>query len=117
MQADMDAKVYASLSNAFAQYYRRKEDHENFYQSSLTYLAYTPANELSRDEKKDLSIKIGMAVMLGKNIYNISELLDKEIISSMKGTDFEWLYDMLVTLGQGKIREFEGAIQKHSEII
>ena len=43
-------------------------------------MAYTPASELSQQEKKDLSIKLGMAILLGKNIYNIMELLDKEIL-------------------------------------
>ena len=32
---DVDPKVYANLSKAYANYYRRKEDHENFYKSSL----------------------------------------------------------------------------------
>ena len=56
-------------------YYRRKEDYENFYKSSLQYLAYTPSSELSVDEKRDWSIKLGMAILLGKNIYNIMELV------------------------------------------
>jgi len=58
-------------------------------------LAYTPASELSREEMKDWSTKMGMSVLLGKNIYNIAELLDKEILSSLVGSDFEWLYDLL----------------------
>ena len=33
--SDVDPKVYAHLSRAFATYYRRKEDYENFYKSSL----------------------------------------------------------------------------------
>lgn len=45
--SDNDPKVYAHLSRAFATYYRRKEDYENFYKSSLQFLAYTPASELS----------------------------------------------------------------------
>ena len=73
--SDVDAKVYANLSQTLAMYYRRKDDHENFYQNSLSYLAYTPASELSNEERKDLSTKIGMAVLLGKNIYNITELV------------------------------------------
>ena len=71
----MEPKVYAHLSRAFASYYRRKEDYENYYKSSLQYLAYTPSSELSQEEKKDLSIKLGMAILLGKNIYNIMELV------------------------------------------
>ena len=46
----------------------------------MQFLAYTPASELSLQEKKDWSIKLGMAILLGKNIYNIMELLDKEIL-------------------------------------
>jgi len=49
-------------------------------------LAYTPASELEEKEKKDLSIKMGMAVLLGKNVFNITELLDKDVINSLKGT-------------------------------
>ncbi len=99
--ADVDPKVYAHLSRALATYYRRKEDYENFYKSSLQFLAYTPAAELSQNEKKDWSIKLGMAILLGKNIYNIMELLDKEILQSLIGTDFEWLYVLLNALGRG----------------
>ena len=76
------------MSEIYSNYYRRKEDQENFYKSSLQFLAYTPASELSSDEKKQWSIKMGMAVLLGKNIFNIAELLDKEILSSLVGSDF-----------------------------
>ena len=29
--SDVDPKVYANLSRVYAQYYKRKEDHENYY--------------------------------------------------------------------------------------
>lgn len=105
--------MYANLSEIYSNYYRRKEDQENFYKSSLQFLAYTPASELTIEEKKQWSIKMGMAVLLGKNIFNIAELLDKEILSSLIGSDFQWLYDLLMTLGRGQISEFAAAIQRH----
>ena len=74
-ESDIDPKVYATLNEVFSNYYRRKEDQENFYKASLQFLAYTPASELSADEKKQWSIKMGMAVLLGKNIFNIAELV------------------------------------------
>lgn len=58
---------------------------------------------------------MGMAVLLGKNIFNIAELLDKEILSSLVGSDFQWLYDLLMTLGRGQIAEFAQAIQRHQD--
>jgi 26S proteasome regulatory subunit N9 len=58
-----------------------------------------------------------MAILLGKNIYNIMELLDKEILQSLIGSDFEWLHALLNALGRGQITEFERAIDTHHEYI
>lgn len=63
------------MSKTYALYYRRKEDNENFYKNSLQFLAYTPASDLTKEEMMDWSIKMGMSVLLGKNIYNITELV------------------------------------------
>ena len=76
----------------------------------MQFLAYTPSNEMSEKEKKELSIKMGMSILLGKKVFNISELLDKDIINILVGTDFEWLYHMMKTLGEGKINEFNNTV-------
>ena len=66
---------------------------------------------------RDWSTKMGMSVLLGKNIYNITELLDKEILQSLIGTDFNWLYDLLNALGRGNISDFHAAVQTHHDYI
>jgi len=76
------------LADVFSQYYRRKDDQENFYKSALQFIAYSPPGELTLEESKAWSTKMGMAVLLGKSIFNIAELLDKEIFQSIIGTDF-----------------------------
>ena len=35
-------------------------------------------------EKKELSIKMGMSILLGKNVFNITELLDKDVINGFQ---------------------------------
>jgi len=94
-QQDLNPKVYAYLADVFSQYYSRKDDHENFYTSALQFVAYTAPSDMTPDLKKMWSTKMGMAVLLGKNIFNIAELLDKEILQSLVGTDFQWLFDLL----------------------
>ena len=49
---DVDPKVQATLADVFSQYYRRKDDQENYYKSGLQFLAYTPDADLTQDEKK-----------------------------------------------------------------
>lgn len=98
-------------------YYKRKDDHENYYKSCLQYLAYTPTQDLSEKEQRELSIKMGMSILLGKNVFNVTELLEKDIINSLKGTDFEWLYHMMKTLGEGRISDFEKTVNDYQSSI
>jgi 26S proteasome regulatory subunit N9 len=109
--------VYAGLAHVYSLYYKRKDDHENYYKSCLQFLAYTPIQEITETDKKEISIKMGMSIMLGKKVFNLSELLDKDIINSLVGTDFEWMYHMMKTLGMGQIEEFNKTVQQHQEFI
>lgn len=77
----------------------------------MQYLAYTPSSEMSDQEKRELSIKMGMSILLGKKVYNIAELLDKDVINILVGTEFEWLYHMMRFLGQGQIDKFTDLIK------
>lgn len=60
---------------------------------------------------------MGMSILLGKNVFNISELLDKDVINSLMGSDFEWLFHMMKTLGEGRIEDFNKTVQTHQEFI
>jgi hypothetical protein len=73
--SDVDPKVQACLADIFSQYYRRKDDQENYYKFGLQFLAFTPESELSQEDKKQWSMRLGMAVLLGKKIFNITELV------------------------------------------
>ncbi len=83
---------------------------------------------MTPEQQKDWSIKMGMSVLLGKNIYNIAELvslkiwlrhvqLDKEILKVILGTDFEWLYHLLQAIGTGNIDGFEKTLADHQDNI
>jgi len=74
--SDVDAKVFSNLASVYGLYYKRKDDHENYFKSCLQFLAYTPSSDMSVQEKKELSIKMGMSILLGKNVFNITELLE-----------------------------------------
>lgn len=56
---------------------------------------------------------MGMSIMLGKKVFNLSELLDKDIINILVGTDFEWMYHLMKTLGHGQINEFNNTVKQH----
>jgi len=114
---DVDQIVYSELYKTLALYYRRKEKYTEFYQNGLQYLAYTPSDELTEVEKREWCINMGKAILLGKDIYNIAELLEKDILKSLINTDYEWLYDILKALNTANINEFEDCLVKYHALI
>lgn len=114
---DVDQIVYSELYKTLALYYRRKEKYSEFYQNGLQFLAYTPSEELSETEKREWCINMGKAILLGKDIYNIAELLEKDILKSLIGTDYEWLYEILKTLDSANITNFEECLIKYHALI
>lgn len=104
---DVDRVVYSQFYKVTALFYRRKERFGEFYKAGLQFLAYTPDSNLNDQEKREWSINMGMAVLLGKDIYNIAELCEKETLKALLGTDYEWLFHLLQTLDRGNIDEFE----------
>jgi 26S proteasome regulatory subunit N9 len=116
-QNDVDQIVYSENYKTLAMYYRRKEKYTEFYQNGLQFLAYTPSDELSEQEKHEWCINMGKAILLGKDIYNIAELLEKDILKSLINTDYEWLYEILKALNTANIEEFEDCLVRyHAQI-
>mmetsp|Transcript_10875 Transcript_10875/g.12326 ORF Transcript_10875/g.12326 Transcript_10875/m.12326 type:complete len:327 (+) Transcript_10875:207-1187(+) len=114
---DIDQLVYSEFYKTLALYYRRKEKYTEFYQNGLQFLAYTPSEELTEQEKHEWCINMGQAILLGKDIYNIAELLEKDILKSLVNTEHEWLYDILKTLNTADIEEFEACLSRYREKI
>lgn len=77
---DVDQCVYAYLYKVKALYYKRKDEghHSEFYQNGIQYLAYE--ENLTEQEQKEWAVSMGFAVLLGKEIYDIAELCEKDIL-------------------------------------
>lgn len=115
--ADADSLLYSELYKNHALFYYKRKQHEEFYQYALQYLAYTPSANIEQSEKIEWSVRMGMSVILGKKIYNIAELVDKEIIKSLTATQYVWLYDIMQAFNSARVQEFYKAIENYKENI
>jgi 26S proteasome regulatory subunit N9 len=102
----MDARVYASYYQASYEYSKLKGNPQDYYTNSLLYLTYTPLNSIPLATQAALASDIGLAALLGKNIYNFGELLQHPILKSLDATEYAWLPKLLVTFNQGNIKGF-----------
>ncbi len=108
-----DIIIYSEFYKAYALYFDHRKDYEEFYQYALQYLAYTPEATLRPEEKIEWSVKMGMAVLLGRKIYNIGELVEKEILKSLTTTPHLWLYDLLQAMNAARVADFVRAAEHY----
>lgn len=88
-----------------SQYYRRVGQHSDYYRCGLQFLGCS-MDEYPRDQWPQQAFFLGLAALLGEGIYNIGELLAHPILESLKGTENEWLVDLLEAFNSGDITKF-----------
>lgn len=49
---------------------------------------------------------MGVAVLLSKDIYNFSEMLEQPLLQSLKDTPYAWVYTLLNIFNRGDIKEY-----------
>jgi len=97
-------------------------DFASYYHETLKYLSCEEAELLPKDgeESRTYAIKLIVAEILGEDLYDFGVLIANPIIESLKGTDFEWMIQMLNFINSGNLDGFYNLRpkwQQFSEII
>jgi len=102
-----DPVVYSSYYRYLSLYYKLKVVPTEFYKNSLMYLVYTPLETILITEQQSLSFDMGIAALVAQDIHNFGELLAHPVLSSLKGSNREWLIHFLFSFNSGDIDKFE----------
>lgn len=86
-----------------------------FYSSSLMYLAYTPMSEIPSQEAVRLAIDMALAAITSTKIYNFGEVLATPILNALTNTNEAWLKRLVELLNQGAVQEVEHLLTQHRE--
>lgn len=98
-----------------SQYYRLIGQHADYYRCSLQFLGCS-IESFPKDQWPQQAFFLGLAALLGEGVYNIGELLAHPIVDSLRGTENEWLLDLLHAFNSGDIGKFEQMKPKWSQI-
>lgn len=98
-----------------ANYYRLVGQHSDYYRCGLQFLGCS-MDSYPKDQWPQQAFFLGLAALLGEGIYNIGELLAHPILESLKGTENEWLVELLQAFNSGDINKFEQMKSKWSTI-
>jgi len=102
----MEACVYATYYQVRYELAKLLGNHQEYYSSALLYLTYTPLPDMSPRAQQLLASDIGLAALIGTNIYNFGELLQQPILASLDGTEYSWLGSLLRAFNNGSISDF-----------
>jgi len=109
----IDSTVYEWFYKTSWHYYKSVVMPAEFYRSALTYLAYIPIESLSESEKVQLAFDLGLAALVGENIYNFGELLAHPILESLNNTDNHWMILLLHAFNSGNIDQYDALVSQH----
>ncbi len=73
----------------------------------MRYLACTPLDTLTTAQQADFAADVGLAAVLGDDVYNLGELLQHPVLGVLAGTPRAWVRDLLEVFSTGDIAGFE----------
>lgn len=73
----------------------------DYYRESLRFLGTVDVSTLTVKESVERAYDMGLSALVGKGIYNMGELLSHSILDSLRGTEKEWLVELLTAFNSG----------------
>ncbi|KXJ14016.1 26S proteasome non-ATPase regulatory subunit 13 [Exaiptasia diaphana] len=96
-------RFYSLCSN----FHKITGSYNDYYRDGLRYLGCVELTSLSDTEKIERALHLALAALLGSDVYNFGELLAHEVLKYIKGTEHNWLVDLLYAFNSGNLKKFE----------
>lgn len=112
---EMAPVVHSAFYQAAAEYHKVVGTPSEFFKNALQFLAYTTPESLAEAEQHQWAFDIGIAALVGQDIYNFGEVLSHTIVTSLEGGEHAWLFELLVAFHKGSLAEFHAVCQRASE--
>jgi len=98
--------VHAAFYRASSQYLKEVGNYEAYYNEALRYLGCEDLEKLSSQERHQHALLLGIAALLGNNVYNFGQLLAHPILGALEGTNEAWLIEVLFAFNSGDLEKF-----------
>eukprot|EP01134_Creolimax_fragrantissima_P001593 CFRG1593T1 len=90
-------------------YERKKGNFTKFYRDALRHLGCIDESVVTAnasEHRKD-AMELGIAALLSTDIHNFGELIAHPILGCLKGTNEEWLLDLITAFNHGDVATYE----------
>lgn len=99
--------VHGRFYELCSNYHKITGSYNDYYRDALRFLGCVEISTMAVGEQVDRALHLSLAALLGNDIYNFGELLAHPVLQSLKGTEHEWLIDLLFAFNSGDLAKFE----------
>jgi 26S proteasome regulatory subunit N9 len=110
---EVDAYLQSAFHKTYAMLWKTLGRPQEFFKSSILYLAFTPVSAIRVEERPRLAFEIGVAAMVAEEEFIFGDLLQQELLATLDGSEFAWVKDFLVAYGEGKFEMYDAALAKY----
>lgn len=105
--------VHASYYRVCGNYHKAKAEYADYYRNYLLFLACIHVDaDMSKGEQVQCAHDLSISALLGDTIYNFGELLLHPILTTLQGSDFAWISDLLYAFNAGDMGRFEALLPR-----
>jgi len=104
---DEVTSVHGRFYQLSSKYHMVMGNHSEYYRDALRFLGCMDLSEISPQDQSDQAFHLGLAAILGKNVYNFGELLAHPILGSLNDPSRKWLVDLLYAFNAGDLDKFQ----------
>eukprot|EP00172_Hildenbrandia_rubra_P002472 Plantae.Rhodophyta-Hildenbrandia_rubra.ctg3333.p1 GENE.Plantae.Rhodophyta-Hildenbrandia_rubra.ctg3333~~Plantae.Rhodophyta-Hildenbrandia_rubra.ctg3333.p1 ORF type:complete len:463 (+),score=93.20 Plantae.Rhodophyta-Hildenbrandia_rubra.ctg3333:1315-2703(+) len=114
---DLDANTHASFYRASAEFHKVMGPANDFYKYALLFLAYVRPGLLSVDERKSWAFDIGIAALVGEDIYTFEEVLRHGLVKELGMGEGKWLVELMSVMNRGDVEGYEAVVEKYKKVM
>ncbi|KAL6066895.1 26S proteasome non-ATPase regulatory subunit 13 [Balamuthia mandrillaris] len=111
----IDTSVYSNFYRAKADLQKLKGRPAEYYKNAMLFLSYMNLEALPAAEKEQLAYELGLAALIGEDLYNFGDLIAHPIFESLLGTGHEWLAHFLRAFNAGDIEKYEALVAQYND--
>lgn len=111
---EVDAVIQSCFHKTNALLWKKLDRAQEFFRSSILYLAYTPLASIPEDTRAQLAYDVAIAALIAPEEFEFGELLQQDLLASIDGSTFAWIKEFLQAYGEGKFEMYDAALAKYS---
>ncbi|KAH7832678.1 putative 19S proteasome regulatory subunit Rpn9 [Monocercomonoides exilis] len=117
LEAPVEEPVVALYHLVIAEKCQLSHDFLGFYHHMLQYLSRTPMKQIKLKVQREIAKSLAVSAIVSPSLYTFGELASHPLFQSLKGTEDEWLHELVLIFDEGDSQKYKKFITEHDAVM